>query len=47
MTATLFRENAPADMDQALKEIPIIDFGRYFAGEPGALAPLDQEIRAE
>lgn len=31
----LFQQNAPADMDMALREIPIIDFGPYFSA-PGS-----------
>ncbi|MEM7253274.1 MAG: 2-oxoglutarate and iron-dependent oxygenase domain-containing protein [Pseudomonadota bacterium] len=45
MTATLFRENAPADMDEALKQIPVIDFGPYFSGEPDALTALAETVR--
>ena len=41
----LFKENAPADMDAALAQIPIIDLGPAFAGEAGALEALGAEIR--
>lgn len=45
MSANLFRENAPSDMDAALAQIPVIDFGPYFAGEPGALDTLAMAVR--
>ena len=41
----LFRENAPDDMDAAVAQIPVIDFGPYFAGETGALDCLGAEVR--
>ena len=41
----LFRRHAPADMDAAVRQIPVIDFGPYFAGEAGALAPLGEAVR--
>ena len=45
MTAHLFKENAPDDMDAAVARIPIIDFGPYFAGEDGALEALAAEVK--
>ena len=42
----LFQQHAPADADAAIAQIPIIDFGPYFAGTPGALAPLAEAVRA-
>ena len=41
----LFKENAPDDMDAAVAQIPVIDFGPYFAGESGALETLGAEVR--
>ena len=41
----LFKENAPGDMDAALAQLPIIDLGPYFNGDPGALATLAAQIR--
>ena len=41
----LFRENAPDNMDAAVAQIPVIDFGPYFAGETGALESLGAEVR--
>ncbi|MEM9682227.1 MAG: 2-oxoglutarate and iron-dependent oxygenase domain-containing protein [Pseudomonadota bacterium] len=41
----LFRQNAPANADLALSQIPVIDFGPYFAGEPGALDRLGEQVR--
>ena len=33
----LFKQYAVADYDAAARMIPVIDFGPYFGGEPGAL----------
>ncbi|MBM3340665.1 MAG: isopenicillin N synthase family oxygenase [Betaproteobacteria bacterium] len=41
----LFQQHAPADLNAAIGQIPIIDFGPYFAGRAGALAPLADEVR--
>ena len=41
----LFRQNAPANADEAVSQIPVIDFGPFFAGEPGALDRLGEEVR--
>ncbi len=41
----LFEQHAPADMDAAAAQIPVIDFGPYFAGEAGALESLGAAIR--
>jgi isopenicillin N synthase-like dioxygenase len=40
----LFREKAPDDMDAAVARIPVIDFGPYFAGAPGALEALGKAV---
>ncbi|MBN8930312.1 MAG: hypothetical protein BGO51_01785 [Rhodospirillales bacterium 69-11] len=41
----LFRQHAVKDTDAVSKLIPIIDYGPYFAGEPGALERLAGELR--
>ena len=41
----LFKRHAPADMDVAAAQIPVIDLGPYFAREAGALGTLGTEIR--
>jgi isopenicillin N synthase-like dioxygenase len=41
----LFQQHAPADMDAAAAQIPVIDLGPYFAGESRALEALGAEIR--
>lgn len=41
----LFQQYAPADPDAALAQIPIIDFGPYFGGRPGALERLAEQVR--
>jgi isopenicillin N synthase-like dioxygenase len=41
----LFQQHAPVDLDTAVGQIPIIDFGPYFAGRPGELAPLSAQVR--
>jgi len=41
----LFERYAPADMDAAAAQIPVIDLGRYFADEAGALQTLGAEVR--
>lgn len=41
----LFQQHAPADEDAAIGQIPMIDFAPYFAGRPGALAPLSEKVR--
>ena len=41
----LFKENAPDNMDVAVAQIPVIDFGPYFAGDTGALETLGAEVR--
>ena len=43
--ANLFQANAPADMDAALRTIPVIDFGSYLEGAPGALESLADRVR--
>ena len=42
---TLFQQHAPADLDAAIAQIPIIDFGPYFAGRSGALVALAAQVR--
>lgn len=41
----LFRQKAAANMDEAVARIPVIDFGPFFAGDPGALEPLGAAVR--
>jgi len=41
----LFKQYAVRDADEAAGTIPVIDYGPYFAGEDGALAPLAAELR--
>lgn len=41
----LFKQHAVADYDAATAAIPIIDYGPYFAGTPGALARLAVQVR--
>ncbi|MBT6276280.1 MAG: isopenicillin N synthase family oxygenase [Chromatiales bacterium] len=45
MPTNLFRSHAPENMDEALRQIPLIDFGPFLAGEPGALAKLGADVR--
>ena len=41
----LFRQHAVKDVAEATAKIPVIDYGPYFAGEPGALARLAEDVR--
>ena len=41
----LFQQNAVKDYAAASAQIPVIDYGPYFAGEPGALDRLAQQVR--
>ncbi len=41
----LFKQHAVRDHAAASAAIPVIDYGPYFAGEPGALAQLAEQIR--
>jgi isopenicillin N synthase-like dioxygenase len=41
----LFRQHAVRDSAAAAEKIPVIDFGPAFAGEPGALAAVAQDVR--
>lgn len=41
----LFRQHAVRDYQEAAAKIPILDFGPYFAGEPGALQELAARVR--
>src|SRR3954451_14640867 len=41
----LFKEQGVRDYAEAAAKIPVIDFGPYFAGEPGALERLAAETR--
>ena len=36
----LFKQHAVRDYADAAAKIPVIDYGPYFAGEPGALERL-------
>ncbi len=40
----LFKEHAVADYEAASAKIPVIDYGPYFAGAPGALGRLADEL---
>jgi isopenicillin N synthase-like dioxygenase len=40
----LFRQFAVGDFDAAARIIPVIDYGPYFAGVPGALESVAAEI---
>ena len=40
----LFKEFGVKDPETAAAQIPVIDFGPLFAGEPGALGRLAPEI---
>jgi isopenicillin N synthase-like dioxygenase len=41
----LFRQHAVEDPAAAAALVPVIDYGPYFAGEPGALEPLAEALR--
>lgn len=41
----LFQQHAVKDYAAASAQIPVIDYGPYFAGEPGALQALAQQVR--
>jgi isopenicillin N synthase-like dioxygenase len=41
----LFQEQGVKDFDRTVAKIPVIDYGPYFAGEPGALERLAAEVR--
>ena len=41
----LFRQHAVKDLESTASTIPVIDYGPYFAGEPGALQRLAEELR--
>ena len=41
----LFKEQGVKDVGAAASQIPVIDYGRYFAGEPGALDRLVPQVR--
>ena len=41
----LFKEQGVRDYAKAAAKIPVIDFGPYFAGEPGALERVAAETR--
>ncbi len=40
----LFKQYAVADYDAAARMIPVIDYGPYFSGKPGALARVAAEV---
>ena len=41
----LFKQHAVKDFGVAAAKIPVIDYGPYFAGEPGALRRLAEDVR--
>ena len=41
----LFQQHAVKDVAAAASQIPVIDYGPYFAGEPGALQRLAERVR--
>jgi isopenicillin N synthase-like dioxygenase len=41
----LFRQQAVKDQNAIAELIPVIDFGPYFAGQPGALETLSKQLR--
>ena len=41
----LFKAHAVKDLEAAASIIPVIDYGPYFAGEPGALQRLAEALR--
>ena len=41
----LFQQHAVKEFAEASRKIPVIDYGRYFAGDPDALLPLAAEVR--
>jgi len=41
----LFQQHAVKDFAAAAAKIPVIDYGPYFAGEPGALHRLAEQVR--
>jgi isopenicillin N synthase-like dioxygenase len=41
----LFKQHAVRDVESVSELIPVIDFGPYFAGEPGALEVLAEQLR--
>ena len=41
----LFKEFGVKDPEAAAAQIPVIDFGPLFAGEPGALGRLAPQVR--
>lgn len=41
----LFKQHAVRDVAEVAARIPVIDFGRYFAGDAAALAPLAQQVK--
>jgi isopenicillin N synthase-like dioxygenase len=41
----LFKQHAVRDVESVSELIPVVDFGPYFAGEPGALEVLAERLR--
>jgi isopenicillin N synthase-like dioxygenase len=41
----LFKQHAVRDVESVSELIPVVDFGPYFAGEPGALETLAERLR--
>ena len=42
----LFKQQGVKDFEAATRKIPVIDYGPYFAGEPGALENVARDVRA-
>ncbi len=41
----LFKQHAVRDVESISELVPIVDFGPYFAGKPGALEVLAEQLR--
>ena len=41
----LFKQFAVSSPEEAARKIPVIDYGPYLAGTPGALAALAGEVK--
>src|SRR6185312_15464427 len=44
-SVNLFQQHAVKDFAAAAEKIPVIDYGPFFAGEPGALERLVPQVR--
>src|ERR1044071_761816 len=40
----LFKQHSVKDFAAATQKIPVVDYGPYFAGEPGALAAVARDV---